>query len=287
MTQMADAIPAAVPGLRFNGRAKTLLAASIAAAAMAGVAIGSVLIGDAGIAPDFSARLVPPSAAHWFGTDQLGHDMLARTVHGLSLSLQIGLFAAALSTLIACVLALVATTGGRWADAAVSLAVDATLGLPHLVLLILVAFALGGGTTAVIIAVAVTHWLRLTLVLRAEILQIRSADYVVASRCFGKSWWFVGLRHFLPHLLPQMLVGFVLLFPHAILHEAGLTFLGFGLDPSRPAIGVLLADSLRYLTGGKWWLGLFPGLALLVLVLCFDAVGNGLRILVDPRRSQQ
>lgn len=287
MTEVAETIPPAIPGVRFNGRARTLLAAGIAAAAMVGVALASVLIGDAGIAPDFAARMMPPSPAHWFGTDQMGHDMLARTIHGLSLSLQIGLFAAGFSTLIAALLALIAATGGKWADGVVSLLVDATMGLPHLVLLILISFALGGGTTAVIIAVAVTHWPRLTRVLRAEIMQIRQSDYVIASRSFGKSWWFVGRHHFVPHLLPQMLVGFVLLFPHAILHEAGLTFLGFGLDPSRPAIGVLLADSLRYLTGGKWWLGLFPGLALLVLVLCFDAVGNGLRLIADPRRGQE
>ena len=83
-----------------------------------------------------------------------------------------------------------------------------------------------------------------------------------------------------------MLVGLVLMFPHAILHEASLTFLGFGLDPTRPAIGVMLADSMRYLTAGKWWLGLFPGLCLLALVLCFDAVGNGLRLILDPRTAE-
>jgi len=160
------------------------------------------------------------------------------------------------------------------------------MGLPHLVLLILISFALGGGTTAVIIAVAVTHWPRLTRILRAETLQLRHADFIIASRRMGKSWAYIGRHHFLPHLWPQLLVGLVLLFPHAILHEAGLTFIGFGLEPSKPAIGVLLSDSMRYLMAGKWWLGLFPGLCLLTLVLCFDAIGNGLRLLADPRQEQ-
>lgn len=270
----------------WNNRIATLLAAGLGLSGLAGIAVGAMVLGRHGIDPDFSARLAPPSWRHWFGTDQLGHDMLARTVHGLRLSLAVGLVAATISVVIAAILALVATTGGRWADRGVSFLVDAAMGLPHFVLLILVSFALGGGTTAVIIAVAVTHWPRLTRILRAEILQLRQADFVLAAQRLGRSSTFIGLHHFLPHLWPQVLVGLVLLFPHAILHEAGLTFIGFGLEPSRPAIGVLLADSMRYLMAGKWWLGLFPGLCLLLLVLCFDAIGNGLRLLADPRQEQ-
>jgi peptide/nickel transport system permease protein len=116
-------------------------------------------------------------------------------------------------------------------------------------------------------------------------LQLRHAEFVTASRRMGKGWAHIGRHHFLPHLVPQLLVGLVLLFPHAILHEAALTFIGFGLEPSRPAIGVLLSESMRYLMAGMWWLGLFPGLCLVALVLCFDAIGNGLRLLTDPRQG--
>ena len=273
--------------LRLNKRVVTLVATCLGIAGIALVVIGSTVLGDFGIATDFSARLAPPSAVHWFGTDQFGHDMFARTVHGLKVSLWIGLVAATLSTLIALGLSVFATTGGRLADMLVSFFVDAAMGLPHLVLLILISFALGGGTHAVIIAVALTHWPRLTRVLRAEILQLRHAEFINVSRHLGKSWWYIGRYHFLPHLLPQLLVGLVLLFPHAILHEAGLTFIGFGLEPTKPAIGVLLSDSMRYLTAGKWWLGLYPGLCLLLLVLCFDAIGNGLRLMLDPRQAHQ
>lgn len=260
---------------------------SIAVLLLAAVTLGAWLMGASGLLSDFQARLQPPSSSHLFGTDMLGRDMLARTIKGLALSLRIGFLAAGISVIIATGLAILAASGSRMADAAVSLVVDMTMGLPHLVLLILISFALGGGTTAVVIAVAVTHWPRLTRILRAEILQLQAAEYVTVSRNFGKSRWYIARHHFLPHLVPQMIVGFVLLFPHAILHEAGLTFLGFGIEPSKPAIGILLSESMRYLMAGKWWLGCFPGLMLLIAVLCFDFIGNGLRTLTDPRGSQQ
>ncbi len=287
MTEVLETTSGSSPRMRMNKRILTLAATGIGAAGIAFVVAGAIVFGDFGIAPDFSARLAAPSWAHWFGTDQFGHDMFARTVHGLNVSLWVGLIAATLSAFIALGLSVFATTCGRWADMLVSFLVDATMGLPHLVLLILISFALGGGTHAVIVAVATTHWPRLTRVLRAEILQLRHADFIVVSRRLGKSWWYIGRHHFLPHLLPQLLVGLVLLFPHAILHEAGLTFIGFGLEPTKPAIGVLLADSMRYLTAGNWWLGLYPGLSLLLLVLCFDAIGNGLRLLLDPRQAHR
>lgn len=269
-----------------NNRVMTLATGSLGLLGIGAIALGALFLGSFGIEADFSARMQAPSLQHWFGTDPLGRDMLARTIHGLNLSLWVGLTAAAISVVIAALLAIFATTCGRWADALVAFMVDAAMGLPHLVLLILICFALGGGTTAVMVAVALTHWPRLTRILRAEILQLRHAQFVLASRRMGRSWLHIGRQHFLPHLWPQLLVGLVLLFPHAILHEASLTFIGFGLEPSQPAIGVLLADSLRHLMAGKWWLGVFPGIGLLLLVLCFDAIGNGLRLLADPRQEQ-
>lgn len=269
-----------------NGRAITLIRGAIALGLVLGVALAAGGLGDYGIRHDFTARMAPPQWEHWFGADFMGRDMLARTLHGLWASLRVGLLASVLSTAIAVALAVFAIMGGTWADAAVSFLVDAIMGLPHLLLLILIAFALGGGTNAVIIAVAITHWPRLARILRAEILQIRDAEYIRISRNFGKSPTYIGFHHMAPHLLPQMLVGLVLMFPHAIMHEAGLTFLGFGFEPFRPAIGILLAESMRYLMAGYWWLGLFPGLALLALVMCFDAVGEGFRTVFDPRGSQ-
>ena len=286
MSASLDLPPSAPERARDGNRIRTLVLSVVAALALLVVLLSPHLYGRYGIDADFATRLLGPSWSHLAGTDQLGRDMAARTLHGLALSFWVGLIAASLSVVIAIALALVATTGGRLADEAVSFLIDAAMGLPHFVLLILISFSLGGGTTAVIIAVAVTHWPRLTRILRAELLQLRHAEFVRTSRHLGKSWFYIGRHHFMPHLVPQLLVGLILLFPHAILHEAGLTFIGFGLEPSKPAIGVLLSDSMRYLTAGKWWLGLFPGLALLLVVLCFDAIGNGLRLLSDPRQEQ-
>lgn len=285
MTAVADD-DRAVPARRLGTRKAVLIVAAASLMALLAVVLFALLSGDAGVATSFRARLSAPSLFHPFGTDALGRDMLARTLKGLALSFRVGLLAATASTIIALVLALIAAGGPRWADAIVAYLVDMTMGLPHLVLLILISFALGGGTNAVIVAVALTHWPRLTRILRAEILQLRGAEFVAISRNFGKSPVYIARQHFAPHLVPQMLVGLVLMFPHAILHEAGLTFLGFGIEPTTPAIGVLLSESLRYLTAGKWWLGLFPGLALLLAVLAFDAIGNGLRTLTDPRGGQ-
>lgn len=280
-------LPVAAPAPGPNRRLATLLVSGLALVLIAGIGLASLLLGETGIRADFAARMRTPDAAHWFGTDFLGRDMLARTVHGLSLSLWVGFLAGSVSALIALGLAVLAATGGRWADAIVSFFTDAAMGLPHMMLLILIAFALGGGTGAVIVAVAVTHWPRLARILRAEILQLRESEYVLVSRRLGKSRWHVARHHMLPHLVPQLLVGLILMVPHAILHEAGLTFLGFGLEPSRPAIGILLSESMRHLTAGHWWLGLFPGLGLLAVVLCLDAVGNGLRMLANPGTRQR
>lgn len=268
-----------------NGRIRTAGAGGLASLAILGVALAAWLTGDAGTNADFTARLLPPTIAHPFGTDPMGRDMLARTLHGLALSLQVGFLAAGLSTLIALMIAAVAGTG-RWGNALASGLIDVMLAMPHLLLLLMICFALGGGTRAVIIAVALSHWPRLARVLRAELLQAMAAPWVEASRAFGRSRLFILRHHILPHLLPQMLIGFLLMFPHAILHEAGLTFLGFGLEPSRPAIGVMLSEAMRHLGAGRWWLALFPGAALLALVLCFELLGGGLRRLTDPREAR-
>ena len=115
-----------------------------------------------------------------------------------------------------------------------------------------------------------------------EVLQLRQAPYVQAAQKLGTGRWALFRRHLLPHLLPQFLTGLVLQFPHAILHEASVTFLGFGLPPEQPAVGIILSESMRHLTTGQWWLSLFPGLALVLTVTLFAALGEVLRRLSDP-----
>ncbi len=272
---------------RLNRRQRTLIVTAFALALLASVILGGFISNDDNISTHFEARYLSPSLEHPFGTDWLGRDMLTRTIKGLTLSIGVGILAASVSALIALVLGMAAATLGRAVDAAITWLVDLCLGIPHLVVLILIAFTLGGGIKGVVVGVALTHWPSLTRVIRAEVLQLRFAEFVQISRQLGRSRWWVASRHILPHVLPQLFVGLILLFPHAILHEAAITFLGFGLSPHQPAIGIILSESMRHLSTGMWWLAFFPGLSLLVIVCAFDILGDNLRMLIDPHSSQE
>jgi peptide/nickel transport system permease protein len=264
-------------------RRRTLAYVGLSLLVVVGVVVAGGLAADAAQTTSLDDRNLGPSADHWFGTDRLGRDMLARTLAGLRLSLAVGVAAALISAGIALFLACLAAVFGGVVDRAVSWLVDLFLALPHLVLLILLAFALGGGTEAVVVAVAVTHWPTLTRVLRGRAREVMSSDYVAVSHGLGRGRWWIARHHLAGHLTGHFLVGTVLLFPHAILHEAALSFLGLGVDPGEPSIGVLLAESMRYLTAGAWWLAVLPGLCLLVVVKLVDTIGENTRALLDPR----
>ncbi len=240
-----------------------------------------------GLTANLNQRNLGPSWSHPFGTDWLGRDMLTRTIKGLALSLKVGVAAGASSVVIAGILGLAAAAMGNVVDRVVAWITDLFLSVPHLVTLLLIAFVLGGGAKGIIIGVALTHWPSLSRVIRGEVLQLRTAPYVAMSRNFGKSRWWIAIRHITPHLLPQLLVGLILVVPHAILHEASITFIGMGLSPHEPAIGIILSESMRYLSSGLWWLALFPGLCLLVLVRTFAVLGENLKQWVDPRHAHE
>lgn len=237
------------------------------------------------ILTNLSTRNLAPSFDHFFGTDWLGRDMFTRTMMGLSLSIRVGLLGAFGSTAIALVLGMAAATMGKAVDQFISWFIDLFLSVPHLVALILISFTLGGGYNGVVVGIMVTHWPSLARVIRAEVMQVRAADYVQVSKRLGKSNGWIAVHHIFPHLLPQVLIGFMLLFPHAILHEAAITFLGLGLSPHEPAIGIILSESMKYLSSGLWWLAFFPGLSLLIVVRVFDRIGEGLRLLIDPTKA--
>lgn len=272
---------------RSGNRRTTAVAAAAGAFVLIAVVIAGILLAPAATATDLDARSLAPSLQHPFGTDRLGHDMFVRTLTGLSTSILIGLVAVAASSLIALVLGCAAALGGRKADATITWIIDLMMGIPHIILLILISYALGKGFVGVVVGIALTHWPSLARVVRAEVLQVKEASYVAAAEKLGRSRWDIALRHILPHVLPQFLVGIVLMFPHAILHEASITFLGFGLSPESAAIGIILSESMSYLSAGMWWLAFFPGLALVLVVMLFDACGSGLRRLLDPASSQE
>lgn len=156
-----------------------------------------------------------------------------------------------------------------------------------MVLLMLISFSLGKGLKGVVIGVALTHWPNLTRVIRGEVLQVKNMQYVKASKKFGKSNFQIACHHIIPHVMPQFLVGLLLLFPHAILHEAGVTFLGFGLSVDTPAIGIILSESLKHISTGMWWLVFFPGIMLVAVVMLFDKLGDNVKLLIDPSSAQE
>ncbi len=269
-----------------SNRIRTLAVLIASVALLAGIVVAGVLVTDTAMQTDFAAKNLSPSFAHLFGTDWMGRDMFLRTLSGLSTSVLVGLLAAGASSVIALALGAAAALGGKKVDAAVTWLIDLMMGVPHIVLLILISFAIGKGFWGVTIGVALTHWPSLARVVRAEILQCRESTFIEVARKLGKSRTSIAVHHMLPYVLPQFIVGLILLFPHAILHEAAVTFLGFGLPPEQPAIGVILSESMGYLSAGMWWLAVFPGLALIATVLLFDAAGSNLRRLIDPHSSQ-
>jgi peptide/nickel transport system permease protein len=280
----ADVTTATSPPEPLGGsrRRRALITVTLGITLVLAILVAAPFLGEAAEVTDLTARRQPPSWEYPFGTDRLGRDVFARTLVGLRLSLGIGAAAALISTVIAAVLGAAAGLFGRWVDTVTGWLIDLFLALPHLVLLILVAVAAGRGARGVLIAVALTHWPSLARVLRAESRRVVASDFVAVAQRLGRSRTAIARQHLSRHLAPQLLVGTILLFPHAILHEAALSFLGLGLPPHAPAVGILLADAMRELSAGTWWLALLPGLALLVVVKAVDTIGQQVRALTDP-----
>ena len=272
---------------RVDNRRRTVVTFAVSAVLLLAVVVAGIVLTPAAMTSDLTIKALPPSLEHPFGTDWMGRDMFARTIAGLATSVLVGLLAAGTSSVIALVLAAVAALGGRRADGFVTWLVDLVMGIPQLILIILISYALGKGFVGVVVAIALSHWPSLTRVLRAEIMQCRQSQFVANARKLGQSWPRIAIKHMLPYVLPQYLVGLVLMFPHAILHEASVTFLGFGLPPEWPAIGIILSESMSYLSAGMWWLAFFPGLALVAVILLFDVAGSNLRRIIDPHSAQE
>ena len=252
-----------------------------AAALLVFLVIAGFFCAEEALVTDFSRVDLPPSLAHLFGTDWLGRDMLLRTLRGLSISILTGVLAAAASAVIALVLGILAAQNRR-ADAVISYCIDMVMGIPHILLLVLISLALGKGLRGVALGIILTHWPSLTRVIRGEILQLKESPYILVAKRLGRSNLQIAYQHILPNVLPQFLTGLILLFPHAILHESSVTFLGFGLSAEQPAIGIILSESMRYLILGNWWVAVFPGILLVVTVLLFQYAGESLKRYFDP-----
>lgn len=272
---------------RINRRTRTIISLVLIFVFLFAVFLAGELMGDELIRADFSQKGLKPSLKHPFGTDMLGRDMLVRTIKGLSTSIVVGTVASSVSAVIALFVGVAAATGSSRLDHFINWLIDLVMGIPHTVLLILISFACGKGLKGVLIGVAVTHWTGLARLIRSEVLQIRSQQYIEVSRRLGHNSRWIMIHHILPHMVPQFVIGLILLFPHAIMHESSLTFLGFGLSPEQPAVGIILAESMKYISTGKWWLAFFPGLMLVIIVLLFDRLGENLKKIIDPYSAHE
>ena len=274
------------PFSSMNLRQKTLAIIGLTSLLLILIFISSLAIDSSTIITNFASRTQAPSFEHLFGTDWMGRDMLTRTIKGLGLSIMIGAFSSILSSIVAIVMAFVSSLN-KYGDEFMSWLIDLFASMPHLLLLILISLCLGKGAMGVIVGVGFTHWTSLARVLRVEIKEINTSEYVNLARRLGKGNFWIAKEHILPLVVTQIIVGTLLIFPHAIMHEASITFLGFGLSPHEPAIGIILSESMRYLSMGYWWLALFPGLALLIVVLLFDIIGEQVEKLLDPTKAQK
>ena len=285
MSMLNSSIKRKFSSLEFGIREKTILSLIIFAVFFITILVAGSMIDPEKFSIDLINKNQSPSIMHIFGTDWIGRDMFFRTLKGLSISMKIGVLSSIISGIIAVILGIIGPTCGKRVDAVIIWFIDLVLSVPHTLIIILISMAAGGGLKGIVLGVSLTHWTSLTRVIRAEVMQIKEAEYTKIARNFGKSNFYIAKNHILPHIIPQLLVGIVLIFPHAILHESSVTFLGFGLQSHEPAIGIILSESMKYLTSGKWWLAFFPGLSLVLVSIMVDNMGKRIGKLIDPKRA--
>lgn len=261
----------------------------IALVVLAGIGLASLLA--PWIAPygpteiDISAKFAGPSPAHLFGTDDLGRDLFSRALFAGRISFAVGVVAVGISLVVGVFLGALAGALGGWTDTAVMRLVDVMLSFPSFFLILAVIAFLEPSIMIIMAVIGLTSWMGVCRLVRAEFLRLREMDFVAAAHLSGIPLGRVAFRHMLPNAMPPVLVNATLGIASAILVESGLSFLGLGVQPPTPSWGNMLIAGKDTL-GFAWWISTFPGLLILITVLCFNLVGEWLQDLFDPRHRQ-
>ena len=234
-------------------------------------------------AQDLAIRLQPPGATHWLGTDELGRDILSRLVHGARITLGIVALVTAIAAPIGLVVGCTAGYAGGWADSALMRLTDVFLALPRLILALAFVAALGPGIENAVLAIALVAWPPYARIARAETLTLRGSDFIAAARLAGASSSRIVLRHIMPLCLASVIVRVSLDMAGVILVAAGLGFLGLGAQPPAPEWGAMIAAGRKYMLD-QWWVAAMPGIAIAVVSLGFNLLGDGLRDVLDPKQ---
>ncbi|MDR3279330.1 MAG: ABC transporter permease [Synergistaceae bacterium] len=231
--------------------------------------------------PSLKERFAPPSAAHWIGCDDLGRDQLVRLIYGARISILIGLIPTSLSMIMGTGLGLIAGYVGGRTDFWIMRGADVVLAFPSLLLAMVVSYTLGGGIVSIFIALSVVSWAQTARVIRAQAMSLKEKEFVEAARSIGVKGGVIMIRHILPNCVPNLIVLFTLNIPGAILNESSLSFLGVGAAPPSTSWGLMIYRYKTYLMSYPW-LAIAPGVAILIFVLAFNFLGDGVRDALDP-----
>ncbi|MGC2122724.1 MAG: ABC transporter permease [Xanthobacteraceae bacterium] len=246
--------------------------------------IGPWIVPYVPLASDTAVTLQPPTLHHWFGTDQLGRDIFSRVVVATRLDFTIAIASVALVFLMGGLAGVAAGYYGGWTDRIVSRIADTIMAFPLFVLAMGIVAALGNTVQNIVLATAIINFPLYARIARAEANVRREAGFVEAARLSGNSEWRILTFQILPNVFPILIVQMSLTMGYAILNAAGLSFIGLGVRPPTPEWGIMVAEGAANIISGEWWVALFPGLALMIAVFCFNLLGDGLRDMVDPRR---
>ncbi|AZO26160.1 MULTISPECIES: nickel transporter permease [unclassified Mesorhizobium] len=272
---------------RFSANRLALVGLLIILALVAVAAFADVLAPYSPTVGDLkNARLLPPGAAHWFGTDDLGRDIYSRIVYGSRWTLYVVILVAIIAAPIGLLVGTVAGYAGGWTDAILMRITDIFLAFPKLVLALAFVAALGPGIENAVLAIAITSWPPYARIARAETLTVRNSDYIKAVQLMGASPFRIVLRHIMPLCISSLIIRVTLDMAGIILTAAGLGFLGLGAQPPLPEWGAMIASGRRFILD-QWWVAAAPGAAILIVSLGFNLLGDGLRDALDPRSGDQ